>query len=116
MRRDHVWNIVFACAPDLLSASLISSPRSKSQIFIWMQKLSNAKGGWVGGKGRGWGQHQRMHIYKKTPHVSNHTLALTVSTEIYCTLEMDVHQKRRREKKMDVQVVDVLEKKQPKMQ
>lgn len=66
-----------------------SSPRSKSQKFIWMQKLYNAKGG---------KQHQRMHIYKKTTHVSNHTLALTVSTEIYCTLEMDVQQKRQGKK------------------
>lgn len=84
-----------------------SSPRSKSQKFIWMQKLYNAKGG---------KQHQRMHIYKKTTHVSNHTLALTVSTEIYCTLEMDVQQKRQGKKKWmrlrfqqeDVEVVDVL--------
>lgn len=28
---------------------------------------------------------------QETMHVSNHTLAWTVSTEIYCTLEMDVH-------------------------
>lgn len=27
---------------------------------------------------------------QETMHVSNHTLAWTVSTEIYCTLEMDV--------------------------
>lgn len=51
---------------------------------------------------------------KKTTHVSNHTLALTVSTEIYCTLEMDVQQEEGGEgewlrfQQEDVDVVDVV--------
>lgn len=62
-----------------------------------MQKLYNAKA-----KG---GEATSEDAYlQKTTHVSNHTLALTVSTEIYCTLEMDVQRKRQR-KKIDAAVL-----------
>lgn len=32
---------------------------------------------------------------QETMHVSNHTLAWTVSTEVYCTLKKDVHLKSK---------------------